>query len=65
VLLKHTVYNCPIPQVPLDERRIVVDRLAVALRQIIDDDDLMAGTDELLHAHTADIAGAAGNKYVH
>ena len=52
-------------QVALDEFGARIERLAVALGQVVEDRDLVAGLEQLLHANAADVAGAAGDEYFH
>ncbi len=39
--------------------------MAVAGAQVVDDDDVVARLNELLHGVRADIAGASGDEQVH
>ena len=48
-----------------DELRLRRDRPAEAGREIVEDDDLLAGIDQLPDHVTADVAGAAGDEHAH
>ena len=54
-----------IVQVADDERRVRVHRAAIALAQIVINDDFIAALGQLLHDMAADIAGAAGHQDFH
>ena len=52
-------------QVALDERGARIERQAMALGQVVEDGDLMAGVDQLLGANAADVARAARDENMH
>ena len=61
VLGHHRVYCRAVCQVALDKRSLGVNRLLVALVQVVKDDDLVTGLDQLLDGDAADISRAARN----
>ena len=61
VLRHHRVHRGAVRQVALDKRRLGVNRLLVALVQVVKDDDLFAGLDQLLDGDAADVARPACN----
>ena len=52
----HRVHRRTVRQVTLDKRCLRVHGLPVALVQVVKDDDLFAGLDQLLDGDAADIA---------
>src|SRR5215472_7821032 len=48
-----------------DERRAFGDRPIETGREIVENDDLFAGIDQLVHHMASDIAGAAGDEHGH
>ena len=48
-----------------DERGTRRDRPAEAGRQVVEDDDLLAGVEQLEHHVAADVAGSAGDQDAH
>ena len=54
-----------VSEVAFDEFGARVEREAVALGEVVENGDLMAGVEEFLRANTADVACAAGNENVH
>ena len=54
-----------VAEVALDQRRLRRDRPGEAGRQVVEDDDPLAGIDQLPDHVAADIAGAAGDQDAH
>ena len=52
-------------EVGLDEPRLRRHRVAVAGRQVVEHDHLVAGVHQVRGAHTADVAGATGDEQLH
>jgi hypothetical protein len=52
-------------QIALDKGRRRVNRGAVALIEIVEDDDFFASIDQLFDGDAADVAGATGDEYFH
>ena len=62
----HGNINGPaICQFTLDKDGVRMDRLSMALGEVVIDDDLLAGLNQLIDDHAADVAGAAGDEYFH
>jgi hypothetical protein len=58
VLSERSIYSNPVCQVPLHEDRVRVNGSPMTLEEIIEDDNRLAGVDELLNDDTADVASA-------
>ena len=58
-------HEIPVPRAPLVEGGARVDGAAVAAREVVEDRDLLARREELLHEGAADVAGAAGHENGH
>ena len=64
-LRKDTVKCRRIANIPLAERRLRMQRASMSRLQIIDNDDLFAPRNQLMHRMRADVARTAANQYSH
>ena len=65
MLGKQHVQRSAVGKVALDEGSVGMDGGAVALVEVVEDDDLFAAGNQLFDDDTADVAGAAGDKDFH
>ena len=65
VLAHDRAHEILIPHVADDERRLSRHRPPEPRRQVVEDDDLLAGLDELENHVAADVAGPARNQDSH
>ena len=54
--------RCPFGKVTFDKIGLWMDRLAMALAEIVEDDDRVAGPYQLFDRHAANIAGSTGHQ---
>jgi len=65
VLFEELVEQRPVARVSLDEFRAPCDRLPVASRQVVQHHHALAGLEQQLRSHAANIPGPAGYQYRH